>query len=382
MDYYGHFLVGVGIMLAILANFRIYERKNFLSYQQTLRTLIKAAAIWVAVYLGLSLILKFNPPISRIYTLTALATLLVILPAWRWMFWQTLRSEKLAARLRQRALVIGWSDEFSRAFNIFGAAPHRHFDVCGVVKPPSGRIGGKLPEGIRPIGRYGDLKTLLKMKICDVVLVADTHHQNGELIKLASLCEKEMVDFKLVPTCFRVLLSGLHLESFGGIPVLGISRLPLHSVVNQYVKRAIDIFGALVGLFLSAPIIACFGTMIYLESPGSIFYRQRRLGANGRTFDIIKLRSMRLDAEKGGKPRLDGQGRSPGSSRREIHAPVERRRTPPVLERAQGRNEPGGPAPGTARTDREFQGGYSPLQRPPSHQAGHHRLGPGQRPPG
>src|SRR5690606_26708560 len=102
------------------------------------------------------------------------------------------------------------------------------------------------------------------------------------------------------PTCFQVLLSGLHLESVGGIPILGISRLPLHSTVNRYVKRSVDIVGGLVGLALAAPVIAVFGLLIHRESPGPIFYRQRRLGANGRHFDMVKLRSMKLDAEKSG----------------------------------------------------------------------------------
>lgn len=85
------------------------------------------------------------------------------------------------------------------------------------------------------------------------------------------------------------------------MPVLGISKLPLHSTVNQFIKRGLDILGALVGLFLSAPIIAIMGAIIYAESPGPIFYRQRRLGMNGRLFDMIKLRSMKLNAEADGK---------------------------------------------------------------------------------
>ncbi|MEO0416320.1 MAG: sugar transferase, partial [Verrucomicrobiota bacterium] len=122
-----------------------------------------------------------------------------------------------------------------------------------------------------------------------------------DLLSLSRICEKEMVDFKLVPTCFRVLVSGLHLESIGGIPVMGISKLPLHSALNQYIKRAFDIIGALAGLALTAPIIAVFGLIIYRESPGPIFYRQRRLGANGTLFDMVKLRSMKLNAESDGK---------------------------------------------------------------------------------
>src|SRR5260221_13994159 len=70
---------------------------------------------------------------------------------------------------------------------------------------------------------------------------------------------------------------------------------------NKLIKRLVDIAGAMVGLVLSAPLIAIFGLIVYLESPGPIFYRQRRLGRNGRAFDMGKIRRMRLDAEKDGK---------------------------------------------------------------------------------
>jgi len=53
-------------------------------------------------------------------------------------------------------------------------------------------------------------------------------------------------------------------------------------------------------LILTVPILAIFGTTVYLESPGPIIYRQVREGRNGRTFTIYKIRSMRLDAEKDG----------------------------------------------------------------------------------
>jgi len=135
----------------------------------------------------------------------------------------------------------------------------------------------------------------------DIVLVVDVGVSAKHLEALASLCEKELVQFKVVPSYFSILVSGLHLESFSGIPILGLSRLPLDRMFNRLVKRIVDIVGAIFGLLLSLPLIAIFGTLIYLESPGPIFYRQRRLGRNGKMFHMLKLRSMRLDAEKDGK---------------------------------------------------------------------------------
>jgi exopolysaccharide biosynthesis polyprenyl glycosylphosphotransferase len=129
-----------------------------------------------------------------------------------------------------------------------------------------------------------------------MVIVADLPRE--QMIDLANLCERELIEFKMAPSVFRIFVSGLSLETIAGMPVLGISELPLDNTVNVLAKRCMDIIGALIGLTISAPLIAIFGALVWLESPGPIFYRQRRWGMNGAPFRIIKLRSMKLDAEK------------------------------------------------------------------------------------
>ncbi|PLT31815.1 UDP-phosphate N-acetylgalactosaminyl-1-phosphate transferase [Peribacillus deserti] len=78
---------------------------------------------------------------------------------------------------------------------------------------------------------------------------------------------------------------------------LSLSR---HALQYLYMKRVIDIIIAGVGLVLSLPVILLFALLIVLETPGSPFYFQERVGKSGKTFKIIKLRSMRMDAEKEG----------------------------------------------------------------------------------
>lgn len=70
--------------------------------------------------------------------------------------------------------------------------------------------------------------------------------------------------------------------------------------IYPFFKRIFDIIFSSVGLILSIPIIAFFGMLIKLESEGPIFYRQERVGLNGKYFYITKLRSMKTDAEKNG----------------------------------------------------------------------------------
>ena len=94
-----------------------------------------------------------------------------------------------------------------------------------------------------------------------------------------------------------------YVDRISGVPLLGVTQLPLNNPVNWMLKRALDVVGALVGIVLSAPAIALFGLLVYLESPGPIFYKQLRVGRRGRHFQIIKIRSMKLDAEKESGPR-------------------------------------------------------------------------------
>lgn len=67
---------------------------------------------------------------------------------------------------------------------------------------------------------------------------------------------------------------------------------------DTVLKRCMDIAGGLVGLVISVPIIAITAIPLKLESPGPLFFKQKRVGLNGRVFYIYKLRSMYADAEK------------------------------------------------------------------------------------
>ncbi|MEM9281321.1 MAG: sugar transferase [Verrucomicrobiota bacterium] len=299
-DYFGHIVMGSVLMMGLLVNFRLYSRVNLLSFTNTLKVLFKASFIWILAYLSLTLILKFDPPISRMFSGFGLLITMLVLPMWRGILWRVVRQERSARSLRQRALVVGWSEDFAQAVQTFGEAADRPFDIVGVISPPEGEFKTPVPPQMPVMGSFESLEALLQLGVCQVVIVADDALKSGKLMEIASLCEKEMIEFKLVPTCFQVLLSGLHLESVGGIPILGISKLPLHSTINQFLKRALDIFGGMVGVLCFAPVIGVFGLLIKRESPGPIFYRQRRLGANGKIFEMIKLRSMKLDAEKSG----------------------------------------------------------------------------------
>src|SRR5262249_49805882 len=115
--------------------------------------------------------------------------------------------------------------------------------------------------------------------------------------KVFDILSQTMVEVRLVADVPE--LSGLSLTTtnLDGLPVIGLRESP-HFGLNVVVKRAMDMLLALVGLFALGLPMLVIALIIKLTSKGPVFYRQERCGLNGKTFQMLKFRSMRVDAEQ------------------------------------------------------------------------------------
>lgn len=300
--YLGHVVLGSALLIFLLTNFRVHDPRNFLALRKTFGIIVKACLFWGVGFLALALVLKIEPSISRMYCVIGSVSALVGMLAWRWVLYCVLRRDSFADSLRQKAVFIGWNEECDRAVMRFGEGRSHQISVSGIITPPGEGLDVD-PDGKFPIlGSYEGLRSILRSSGADLVMVVDGCLNRNQMLELAETCGREFIDFKLVPSCFQILVSGLQLETFHGMPVLGIGKMPLHCAFNNTIKRSIDIIGSLLGMVIFAPIMALFAALVYLESPGAVIYRQRRIGLNGRPFSIFKIRSMKLDAEAAGTP--------------------------------------------------------------------------------
>ena len=295
--YVGYIGFGTFSLVFALSCFKVYDRTRLLRFRHTAERTVKACALWFVGFLLVSLMFKFQPPVSRIFVVISAINVTAGLLSWRYVFHRLLQQSKVAADLRQRVLFVGWNAESQKINDSFEADAVHPYEVVGCVPSPGSQFRWK-PK-VPVLGEYSDLNSIFQEFAINTVLLCDVDCVKGEIVGLANLCERAMVQFKIIPSYFQILVSGLHLETVSGVPVLGVSQLPLDVPANFLLKRMVDIVGAVIGLILSAPLILIFGALVYMESPGPIFYRQRRMGRNGHTFSIIKIRSMRLDAESG-----------------------------------------------------------------------------------
>lgn len=106
----------------------------------------------------------------------------------------------------------------------------------------------------------------------------------------------QVPDVKLLPDLLKFTRLAAGIELISGVPVISIHDSPLAGV-QGIVKRLIDILGAIVALLIFSPVMIFTAILVKLSSPGPILYRQERMGIDGKTFGILKFRSMPVDAE-------------------------------------------------------------------------------------
>lgn len=147
------------------------------------------------------------------------------------------------------------------------------------------------------------LNDLVQRAGVDEIVVALTERRGG------SMPMRELLDCKLqgvrvsdIATYFEQNLGQIRMESASaGWLIFGEGFN--QGFVRTTVKRLFDIAGAVVLILVSLPIMLITALVIKLESAGPILYRQERVGLNSKTFNVVKFRSMRTDAEKDGVPR-------------------------------------------------------------------------------
>lgn len=284
-------LVGVAFLIAAYAQLNLYGERLLLRKFQGIALIIKGTTLWFVAYLGLSLVLKFEPPISRLFVVLGFGCVIVIMFVWRSAFYALLVRPAWRERLRQRVALLGWNDDARALAATLEADPAHPYRFCGAIPLP----GESAPDPA--LGSLDELETTLRLHAIDVLIAARSDLPRELMIRAVETCERTYTEWKVIPSSFQILLSGLRLQTIGRLPVLGVEELAINQLFNRALKRAVDLIGASLGLLLGAPFVLVLAGLIKRESPGGpVFFRQTRVGAGHREFTLWKLRSMQPDA--------------------------------------------------------------------------------------
>lgn len=130
-----------------------------------------------------------------------------------------------------------------------------------------------------------------------IIAIESSEHEN--LRKIISELEGENVRLHVIPDVYDILAGSVKMNNIYGTPLIGI-KSELMPAWQMSVKRFLDITISLISLIICLPIFLVIGIAIKLTSKGPVFFLQERVGINGKPFNIIKFRSMVVNAESNG----------------------------------------------------------------------------------
>lgn len=212
----------------------------------------------------------------------------------------TLHTARSRGYNQKHVLLVGYSRAAESYIDRVLANPEWGYQVRGILDDHKER--GFEYRGIRVIGTTSDLNGILEFNVLDEIAITLSLQEYGNLEKLVAVCEKSGVHTKFIPDYNNVIPTRPYTEDLQGLPVINIRHVPLNDPLNRTMKRAVDIFGALVALTLFSPIMLLTAVIIKLTSPGPLIYKQERIGLHNRPFPMYKFRSMEVQApeqEKG-----------------------------------------------------------------------------------
>jgi Undecaprenyl-phosphate glucose phosphotransferase len=149
------------------------------------------------------------------------------------------------------------------------------------------------------VGPVNDLPQLVEQLHIEHVFIALPMNRYADARRVFDLLSQSIVDVRLVADVPALASLSLTTSAVHGMTFIGLRESQYHGV-NVVVKRMMDVTLAILAIVFLAPVMAFVAAMIKLTSRGPVFYRQERCSLNGHPFQMLKFRTMRLNAEKNG----------------------------------------------------------------------------------
>jgi Undecaprenyl-phosphate glucose phosphotransferase len=159
------------------------------------------------------------------------------------------------------------------------------------------RNGDDSPLGdLECLGTIDDAERIVREQRIEHVFVALPHASSQATMTLLDRLMRSLVSIHVVPDLLQFMVLRSRVEDIDGLPTINLSETPLEGW-SRFVKRGFDLVVAAAALVVLSPLMMLVAIAIWIEDRGPIFYRQVRMGLDGKPFDIFKFRSMRVGAE-------------------------------------------------------------------------------------
>ncbi|GEO34631.1 exopolysaccharide biosynthesis polyprenyl glycosylphosphotransferase [Cellulomonas aerilata] len=287
----GGALVGAALFVLMVALFRGYDPDGMGDGPGEFQAVLRGGSM-VAVAL-MTAAFTLDVDISRALVFLGAPALIVASSLARYGHRHHLHHRRTAGEAMMRTIVVGEPEAVEQVVGELSAAPFHGYQVTGVCLPS---LDNKPPMIGRPVlGAISDLPQVVVDNAIDVVIVAGHYLSGSALRRLSWALGRTSAQLVVAPDLVEVTGPRLSVRPTAGLSLLEVEiGAPRRRLVA---KTVLDRTAATLGLLALSPVIGGAALAVKLTSPGPAFYRQTRVGVDGSTFTIWKLRSMYVDAD-------------------------------------------------------------------------------------
>ncbi|MGC0374228.1 sugar transferase [Streptomyces sp. SAI-229] len=234
----------------------------------------------------------------KLWIFVAIPAIAVVTMIARYLLRLWLHRERKEGRCLRPVLAAGSPDTVHDLITRTRRFPHLGWRVDAVCTTDGLGPDGDRVDGVPVVGRLADVADHVRRDGYRVVAVTpDPHWSPHRLQRLAWNLEGSDAEMVVAPVLMEVAGPRLHIDAVLGIPLLRVS-MPAFTGGRRAVKGVVDRLGATILLLLFAPLMAGVALLVLTTSRGGAFYRQRRVGKDGREFTILKFRTMVVGADR------------------------------------------------------------------------------------
>lgn len=197
---------------------------------------------------------------------------------------------------QKHVLLVGYSQAAEGYIDRVLSHPEWGYNIRGILD--DNRTRGTEYHGIKILGTTENLSVILPENKLDEIVITLSLAEYHKLARIVGMCEKSGVHTKFIPDYNNVIPTRPYTEDILGMPVINIRHVPLSNAFNAFLKRCVDIFGALVAIILFSPVMLVTAIIIKVTSPGPLIFKQERIGKHNHPFYMYKFRSMVVQEEK------------------------------------------------------------------------------------
>lgn len=266
----------------------IYDPKKTLRAANELLALCLALATAALILSGLFYLTKQT--ISRGFFLTFITLNVSSLVLWRIVLRTILRYSRWPFA-RPKTIIVGAGEVGQRLADFISEHTISRVNLLGYVDD----FVTSSPDGYPILGSVDEIKQIVEAQQIDDVVVALPLQAYQRVQEISVALRETATQVRIIPDYFNLTLYRARVQEFGGIPLINL-REPALNPVQRMTKRLFDIVVTGITLLFVSPIILLVALAIKLDSKGEIFFKQTRIGENGRPFNMYKFRSMVVNA--------------------------------------------------------------------------------------